>query len=131
MSDRGAPKRKQEPSTKLDTLKDEIIAKQEEIVTDLKVGIKSMERSSEGWLRAKDEEIKLWHNMYSKAREELENLGPLCFMRGRENGKMKRKIAQCPTCNNHLQRAQLKRYRRAPIPSTGDTTEGNGFEHDT
>ncbi len=73
MSDPGVSKRKQEPSTELDTIKDEIIAKQEEIISDLKVGIKSVERSSEGWLRAKDEEIKFWHNLYSKAHEELEN----------------------------------------------------------
>jgi len=129
MSDRGAPKRKQEPSTELDTLKDELIAKQEEIITDLKAGIKSMERSSEGWLRAKDEEIKFWHNLYSKAHEELENYIPLCFKRGRENGKMARIIAECPTCTNHLHRAELKSYRRAPPPSTSATSEGSKGKH--
>ncbi len=83
MSDNGAKKRKQEPS--IEDAKDALIAKKEEMINRLD----SMERSSEGWLRAKDVEIEFWHNLYSKGQDKIRRL--------------ERLITKCPSCSERLQ----------------------------
>ena len=119
MSDRGASKRKQGPSTEQD-IKDAIIAKHEEIITDLKASLKSMERSSEGWLRAKDVEIDFWHNLYSKGHKELEKMGHFCAVRGNKVRRLERLITKCPSCNERLQLGEGGSSSGAP-PASGQT----------
>jgi hypothetical protein len=103
MSDHGAKKRKQEPSTEHEIIKDALIAKQEDMISRLNACLHSLERSSEGWLSAKDLEIEFWHNLYSKGHKELEKMGDFCAARGNKLRRLERLITKCPSCSERLQ----------------------------